>query len=126
MSCILLIDDEPTLRDIYRQLLIRAGYEVCEACDGGEGLQQFQTHSRRPGVDRYVPAQAGWLCTPADPPDADPHCQNCGHVWRGQMGGTDLLTRAASLGADRIIQKPIPLRDLLAMVRELLGGLRAF
>ena len=39
----------------------------------------------------------------------------------GQMGGTDLLTRAASLGADRIIQKPIPLRDLLAMVRELLG-----
>jgi hypothetical protein len=37
------------------------------------------------------------------------------------MGGTDVLTRAASLGADRIIQKPIPLRDLLTMVRELLG-----
>jgi len=39
----------------------------------------------------------------------------------GQLSNTDLLTQAAALGADRIIQKPIPLGDLLAMVRELLG-----
>ena len=121
MSCILLIDDEPTLRDMYRQFLMRAGYEVYEACDGGEGLQQFQTHSVDLVLtDICLPKQDGFallrtlrMRTPA--------VKIVAMSGGGQMGNTDLLTRAASLGADRIIQKPIPLRDLLAMVLELLG-----
>ena len=39
----------------------------------------------------------------------------------GQLGNPDLLTQAAALGAHQIIQKPVALLDLLAIVRELLG-----
>jgi DNA-binding response OmpR family regulator len=121
MSCILLIDDEPTLRDMYRQLLMRAGYEVCEACDGGEGLQQFQTHSVDLVLtDMCLPKQDGFALLRTLRTQT-PAVKIVAMSGGGQMGGADLLTRAASLGADRIIQKPIPLRDLLAMVRELLG-----
>jgi DNA-binding response OmpR family regulator len=121
MSCILLIDDEPTLRDMYRQLLMRAGYEVCEACDGGEGLQQFQTHSVDLVLtDMCLPKQDGFALLQTLRTQT-PAVKIVAMSGGGQMGGADVLTRAASLGADRIIQKPIPLRDLLAMVRELLG-----
>ena len=121
MSCILLIDDEPTLRNMYRQLLSRAGYEVCEACDGGEGLQQFQTHPVDLVLtDMCLPKQDGFALLRTLRTQT-PAVKIVAMSGGGQMGDTDLLTQAASLGADRIFQKPIPLRDLLAMVRELLG-----
>ena len=121
MRCILLIDDEPMLRDLYRQVLMRAGYAVCEASDGGEGLQQFQTHAVdlvltdmcMPKLDGFALLRTLRTQTPA--------VSIVAMSGGGQLSNTDLLTQAAALGADRIIQKPIPLGDLLAMVRELLG-----
>lgn len=38
MSRILVVDDEPALRQILQNLLIGSGYEVSTACDGEEGL----------------------------------------------------------------------------------------
>ena len=38
MSRILVVDDEPALRQILQDLLIGSGYEVSTACDGEEGL----------------------------------------------------------------------------------------
>jgi CheY-like chemotaxis protein len=121
MSCILLIDDEPMLRDMFRQFLSRAGYEVCEAGDGCEGLQQVQTHPvdlvltdmRMPKQDGFALLRTLRTQTPA--------LKIVAMSGGGQIGNMDLLTHAAALGADRVLQKPILLGELLAMVRELLG-----
>jgi two-component system, cell cycle sensor histidine kinase and response regulator CckA len=59
---ILLIDDEPLVRDTLQLLLQRAGYRVFPAADGGSGVQEFE---RRPGeislviTDMMLPDQIG-------------------------------------------------------------------
>lgn len=40
MKKILLIDDEPNLRETIAEMLIFSGYEVCLAKDGNDGLQK--------------------------------------------------------------------------------------
>ena len=47
-KCILIVDDEPSIRKVLQAHLVRDGYEVETACDGGEGierLQQRQVHA---------------------------------------------------------------------------------
>ncbi len=56
---ILIIDDDPTIRDSCRQVLKREGYKVKEAQDGSEGLKLFKKESfdvvlldlKLPGLD---------------------------------------------------------------------------
>ena len=38
MSTILVVDDQPELRQMYRTVLARAGYDVCVAANGNEAL----------------------------------------------------------------------------------------
>ena len=38
---ILLIDDEDSYRNVLRQVLVNAGYEVIEAANGAEGIRRF-------------------------------------------------------------------------------------
>ena len=42
---ILIIDDEPSLRQTMARILQRAGYEVTTAADGKEGLALVSQHS---------------------------------------------------------------------------------
>ena len=41
MSCVLVIDDDPMVREVVRDVLESAGFEVLEAPDGEEGLRTF-------------------------------------------------------------------------------------
>jgi two-component system chemotaxis response regulator CheY len=42
---ILVIDDAPFMRMMVKDILTKNGYEVIEAADGKEGIEQFKTHS---------------------------------------------------------------------------------
>ena len=95
--------------------------EVCEAGDGAEGLQQFQTHAVDLVLtDMRMPKLNGFALLRTLRTQA-PAVSIVAMSGGGHLSNTELLTQAAALGADRIIQKPIRLGDLLAMVRELLG-----
>jgi len=39
---ILVIDDDDRIRDVFRQILENAGYEVEDACDGHEGVRLYK------------------------------------------------------------------------------------
>lgn len=39
---ILLVDDDPTLRELFRDVLLRQGHDVVTACDGVEGVAVFR------------------------------------------------------------------------------------
>ena len=121
MGCILLIEDDPTLRGLYWLVLSRAGYEVCEAGDGREGRHQLQTHPVDLVLtDLRVPTQDG-LALLRTLRTQTPAVKIVAMSGGSHLDPTDLLAQAATGGADRTIQKPILLRDLLALVRELLG-----
>jgi len=59
---ILLIDDEPVVRDVLQLLLQRAGYRVFAAVDGGSGIAEFERHRDEISLaisDMMLPDQSG-------------------------------------------------------------------
>jgi hypothetical protein len=59
---ILLIDDEPVVRDVLQLLLQRAGYRVFSAVDGGSGIAEFERHRDEISLaisDMMLPDQSG-------------------------------------------------------------------
>src|SRR5262245_22104479 len=60
MARILVIDDEPLVRDAVRGLLEFAGHEVSEAVDGVEGADLFRRHPCDLVLcDLYMPRESG-------------------------------------------------------------------
>lgn len=61
MARVLIVDDEPGIRELCRVNLALAGHEVVEAADGSEGLKQAA--AMRPDVillDVLMPGMSGW------------------------------------------------------------------
>jgi DNA-binding response OmpR family regulator len=61
MTRVLVVDDEGDIRELVRELLVRAGYEVVEAPNGNEALKVF--YSQQPDVvilDVQMPVLDGW------------------------------------------------------------------
>lgn len=50
LHTILIVDDEPMVRDLCRMLLERHGYEVLSGEDGIQAVEVFQQHWRRIGL----------------------------------------------------------------------------
>ena len=56
MALVLLIDDDPFFRNVFRRMLEGGGHAVIEAEDGAEGIEAYKQH--RPAVaivDIYMP-----------------------------------------------------------------------
>ena len=47
MATIMVIDDEPSIRGLLREVLERSGHKVVEAKDGREALDLYQKHKAR-------------------------------------------------------------------------------
>ena len=58
---ILLVEDEPAVRQLFAQALMRAGYRVLEARNGQEAVKVFDHHGQghRPAPDRHADALHG-------------------------------------------------------------------
>lgn len=65
---ILVIDDEPAIRDIMRRTLEGEGYRVWEAPDGMKGLELFNAHPTEIAlilIDLHMPRLSGYEVTAA-------------------------------------------------------------
>jgi CheY-like chemotaxis protein len=116
-SSILVVDDEPAVRELVREILEGGGYEVLTACNGREAMKVL----RRNLVDLVItdlvmPEQEG--------------IETIRAIHRGQPGLKILamsgsaaphLSTALKLGAHDSIQKPFSIEALLATVERLLS-----
>jgi CheY-like chemotaxis protein len=60
MAHILVIDDQPFVRDVLRKILELAGHEVSESGDGVEGANLFRRHPCDLVLcDIYMPGESG-------------------------------------------------------------------
>ncbi len=113
---ILVVDDEPTLRETLAEALDADGFRVITAADGREALAQFREH--RPELvvlDLMLPELSG--------------VEVC-RILRQESGVPILMLTAKSseidkvlgleLGADDYVTKPFSLRELTARIRALL------
>src|SRR5215510_12605005 len=118
MTRILLIDDDALARDMLRQMLERAGYEVVDAASGREGLQHYQaTVINLIITDILMPEQDG-LETIQQLRRLAPEAKIIA-ISGGGQNRFDLLPVAAKLGAQRILRNPLRRQDLLDAVRQL-------
>ncbi len=118
MAHVLIVDDEPAVRDVLAHMLRAAGHEVWEAADGAEGLRLAL--DVEPDVvlcDLVMPNKEGLetirelrRAVPALPVVA---------MSGGSPRGGDYLAAARALGAVEALPKPIDIQTLLRVVARL-------
>lgn len=110
---LLVVDDDPSIRDILSQELRAAGYGVVTAHDGAEALLAFRASP--PDVvltDLAMPRVDGFGLIAAVRKEAKTPI-----VVLSVRGGERDKVRALDLGADDYVTKPFSLAELLARVR---------
>jgi two-component system cell cycle response regulator DivK len=117
---ILVIEDQQDNRQILRDLLTSADFEVIEAVDGEAGLAAAAAH--KPDLilmDVQLPGIDGYEATRRLKGDALLRAVPVIAVTAHALSGAEEEARAA--GCDGYISKPISPRQLLAKVREYLS-----
>lgn len=113
--CVLVVEDDPDIRDAVVEAISDAGYEVVEAENGAEALASLRTH--RPCImllDLMMPVMDGWQLV--DAMQADPALAS---VRFCVVSATD---RAAPSGHVAILRKPVKLQTLLSTVQAHCGA----
>lgn len=110
---ILVVDDDPSIRQTLVRELALAGYDAIAAADGVEGAKAFE--ERRPDLvitDLAMPrADGNAVITAVRRVDQTPV------IVLSVRGEEEDKVRALDLGADDYVIKPFSLRELLARVR---------
>lgn len=114
LETILLVEDEPAVRQLFAQALTRAGYQVLEARNGQEAVRLFDEHGDRIDLlltDLRMPYMGG---------------AELAHQLRGRRRTLKLLcisgypgTLDHDIGAE-FLAKPFSRDELLKKVREVL------
>ena len=115
---ILVVEDDPDIRDAMTAILESEGYEVVGAAEGHEALDRLRGHLEGPArprvilLDLMMPVMDGWEFRRrqrANPAVAD--------VPVVVLSALD-QSRAVDLAATEILKKPLDFDRLLALVRR--------
>jgi DNA-binding response OmpR family regulator len=121
---ILVIDDDPEIRVILRQMLERAGYSVLDAPDGNVGITLYrQKRCDLIIVDIIMPVKEG-LSTIRELKSESRKLKIIAISGGGRIGPEDYLQMAKKLGADWTLTKPFGREELLTAMGELLHDQR--
>lgn len=121
MPNILIVDDDPQIRKVFRRILEAEDYEVAEAADGKEGASKFRDWP--PDLvlmDIFMPEQEG-LETIRELRWDFPDVKIIAISGGGKSGRMEPLDAAQKFGAALALRKPISREDLLASVKKVLG-----
>lgn len=121
MALILIIDDDTEIREVLRQILERAGYEVMEASDGREGLNLYRERQADLIITDIVMPRKDGLETITDLRIEFPGSKIIAISGGGRLDPKPYLELAEGFGADRLLTKPFGHEELLEAVQDLLG-----
>ena len=119
-KCILVVEDQPDNRQILRDLLGNAGYELVEAENGVEALTAVA--KKRPDLilmDIQLPILDGYETTRRIRSNSDLQSLPIIAVTSYALAGDD--AKALAAGCNGYVTKPYSPRQLLAKIREYLG-----
>ena len=113
---VLVIEDDPNIRELLQLYLEKNGYAVTLASDGGQGLDKFR--SIKPNLvilDVMMPVMDGWaVCKAIRAEDKTPI------IMLTAKGETDDKVMGLKAGADDYVTKPFEMKELLARIEAVL------
>lgn len=113
---VLIIEDEPAIRDALSQILEDEGYSVASVANGQEAIAYLRTHTQPCLIllDLMMPVMNGWQFRSAQ--QADPALATIPTVVIS--ADSSLLNQPKPIDAMGYIRKPIPLDLLLDTVEQ--------
>ena len=119
MATVLVVDDEPIVRDVVVRYLEREGYATLEASDGdGARLLVERSAPDLVVLDVMLPKMNGFeVCRRMR---ADPRWREIRVLMLTAKGRDTEVSKGLGLGADAYVTKPFSTRELVAQVRGLL------
>ncbi|KIX12552.1 hybrid sensor histidine kinase/response regulator [Dethiosulfatarculus sandiegensis] len=118
---VLLVDDDPAIRQMLQGMLLRSGYEVMAAATGEEALELFGEEREKVELvilDLDMPGMGGVRCLESlkkQKPEIKVLIAS-GHA------GSSLVDKAMALGASSFMDKPFTKEEFLVGVRKVLDG----
>ena len=118
MTCILVVDDRPDVRLSLLYMLQASGFDVAEAADGAQALEQV-THKRVDVIltDLYMPGFDGLALIRAMRNRKGPQPRIIAMSGADHLGKEAALEAAKVLGAEAILQKPFTREQLVQAIR---------
>ncbi len=119
MTCILVVDDDPAIREMVGMALTREGYEILEAGSALEARRIIA--SRRPDLillDWMLPGQTGFEL--ARQLHADNPCNSPPVIMPTARDQETDKVAALEAGADDYVAKPFSVSELLARIKAVL------
>ncbi len=111
MVSVLVVDDERDIREAVAEVLKDEGFEVLDANDGAEALEQLRAH--HPAVvllDLMMPGMNGWEFCAAR--QREPELSSIPVIVISALG------RVSGIDAQAFLQKPFELDALVSAVRQ--------
>ena len=113
---VLVIEDDPNIRELLQLYLEKEGYAVTLAADGGQGLETFHAiHPNLVLLDLMMPVMDGWAVCRAIRGEG-----NTPVIMLTAKGETDDKVMGLKAGADDYVTKPFEMKELLARIEAVL------
>ena len=121
MAKILVVEDDPQVREMLRDNLTHENYEVAEACDGNDALEKFkQSHYDLVIMDIVMPEKDGIEAIYSLNQKHGPVKIIAISGGNPNLTGEHLLKTASSLGAAKTFSKPVDMDELIATIARML------
>jgi len=122
MARILVVDDEPQMRELLRVALEGRGHTVDQAADGREAFLRLAKHQPDLVITDLVMPDMEGLETIQALRGKFPTLPIIAISGGGRIGPETYLSMASQFGAERTFAKPFRMTELLTAVQELTGG----
>ena len=121
MARVLIIEDDDQLLGLLERILVREGHEVICTSDGVEGLAALKGAEVDLIITDIVMPEKEGLETIRELKQAHPDKPIIAISGGGRISPDRYLHVSEMLGADRAFRKPVPRKDMLDAVRQLLS-----
>ncbi len=112
---VLVVDDEPKVRELLADILEDAGYEALTAASGREALDKMKSENREPDLvllDIMMPELDGFQVL-----NLIRQISNVPVIMLTARREVDYVRDAIDIGADDYVSKPFRTQELLARIR---------
>ena len=119
MARILIVDDDPGVRELLKNALMWEGHEVAEAPNGNLGIASYRAQGADVVItDLLMPEKEGMEMI-RELQKEDPNVKVIA-ISGGGIKGTDYLPLAKDLGAVATFQKPFRMQEIIEAVENAL------